>query len=68
MNDSTPERWFCWICRKPMSVVHGQRPDSTQYKINGTWRDCHESCYDDYSEGLPGLWRKRAKEALYETQ
>ncbi len=44
--------WFCWICRKPMEVVHGTADDSTEYRVNGRWRDCHGHCHDKYSEGL----------------
>ena len=48
--------WFCWICRKPLHVIHGQCRDSTQFQVwvSGRHRhvDCHDECYHEYSEGF----------------
>jgi hypothetical protein len=47
--------WFCWVCRQPLQVVHGTSEDSTQYAVNGVWRDCHAECHEEYSDGMPQM-------------
>jgi len=59
------DRWFCWVCRKPMTVYRHKIPFgmnhdtpgewSTEFKINGVFRDCHEECYDNYSNGFQDM-------------
>ena len=61
------DKWFCWICRQPMTIYRKMKHAgigvdapgewSTQYRINGHWRDCHEECYDEYSDGMPTIRR-----------
>ena len=59
------DKWFCWVCRKLMTIYRKRMPAgvgvntpgewSTLYSINGVYRDCHEDCYDEYSEGMPSM-------------